>query len=276
MSTTNAFALLSTDASDAKVVAAEKKKKEVKKAKKPAPAPAPAPAKKDTPKSKAPAEVRGSKVPDSVVEQKRGGKAPAGRKLAIQRTTGNRPPKREFDRHDGTGRAHEGPKKKGAGRGNWGKVTEHGAEEEKTEKPEKHEEEKKPEPELTEEEKAAIELRNKQRTLDQYKKEQKGGKTILHTAAPVEVACSVDEKNYAPITRVDLVAEQEKLLAAEKAPKKAAKPEKVEKAPKKAAPKKEDNLFEIQFNDGRREHHKEVAKPVKLSTADKEAFPSLA
>lgn len=29
--------------------------------------------------------------------------------------------KRQYDRHDGTGRAHEGDKKQGAGKGNWGK-----------------------------------------------------------------------------------------------------------------------------------------------------------
>jgi len=236
------------------------------------PAPAPEPAKKEKEPAKAPAEVRGSKIPDSAVEQKRGGGRAPGRKLAIQRTGGNRPPKREFDRHDGTGRAHEGLSKKGAGRGNWGKVTEHGAEEEKKEGEEKQEQEKKPEPELSEEEKAKLELLNKQRTLDQYKKEQKGVKTILHTAAPVEVECSVDEKNFAPLTRVDLVAEQEKVIAAEKTPKKAAKAEKTEKA-KKA--KKEEANIEIQFNEGRREHRREAQKPVKLSTADKEAFPSL-
>jgi len=263
MSTTNAFSLLDTDANDSKVVAKKKEAPAKKVAKKPAPAPAPAPAKKTT---KAPEkEVRGSKIPDSAVEQKRGGgKAPAGRKLAIQRN-GNRPPKREFDRHDGTGRAHEGPKKRGAGRGNWGKVTEHGAEE----KPEQQE---KPEPEMTEEEKAAKELRDKQQTLDQYRKEQKGVKTILHTAAPVEVECSVDEKNFAPIARVDLVAEQEKLIASEKGAKKAPEPaKKAEKAPKKA--KKEDAKIEIQFSDNRREHHaRESSKPVKLGEKD---FPSL-
>jgi len=272
MSTTNAFALLSTDANDSKDVAAKKKDAPKKAPKKAAPAPAPAPAKKEAAKTKAPAEVRGSKIPDSAIEQKRGGAKAPGRKLAIQRT-GNRPPKREFDRHDGTGRAHEGMRKGGAGRGNWGKITDEG---EKTEKPQEEKEEKKAEPELTEEEKAAIALREKQRTLEQYQKEQKGVKTILHTAAPVEVECSVDEKNFAPINRVDLVAEQEKLIASEQTSKKAAKTEKAEKAPKKAA-KKEGAAIEIQFNEGRRhEHHKEEKKPVKLSTADKEAFPSLA
>jgi len=264
MSTANAFSLLGTDADDSKVVAAAAKKKEAapkKVAKKPAPAPAPAPKKTNKAPEK---EVRGSKIPDSAVEQKRGGKAPAGRKLAIQRT-GNRPPKREFDRHDGTGRAHEGMRKKGAGRGNWGKVTEHGAEEKTEEKVEQ------PEPELTEEEKAAIELREKQQTLDQYRKEQKGVKTILHTAAPVEVECSVDEKSFAPLTRVDLVAEQEKAIAAEKGAKKAEPAKKAEKAPKKA--KKEEAKIEIQFSDNRREHHhKEAAKPVKMTEKD---FPSL-
>jgi len=265
MSTTNAFALLSTDASDSKVVAKKNVKKDApKKAKKPAPAPAPT----KVEKPKAVEDVRGSKVPDSAVEHKRGGapRAP-GHKLSIQRT-GGRPPKREFDRHDGTGRAHEGPKKQGAGRGNWGKVTDEHVEEEK-----KQEQEKKPEPELTEEEKAAIELRNKQRTLDQYRKEQKNVKTILHTAAPVEVECSVDEKNFTPLTRVDLVAEQEKKIAAEKAPKKAPAKEKSEKAKK---PKKEEANIEIQFNEGRREHRREHTKPVKISTSDEKEFPSLA
>jgi len=268
MSTTNAFALLSTDASDSKIVS-KKKEAPKKVAKKPAPAPAPAAAKKDT-KEKAkpaPAEVRGSKIPDSAVEQKRGGNKAPVRKLAIQRS-GNRPPKRQFDRHDGTGRAHEGPKKQGAGRGNWGKVTDHT---EHAPEEEKHEQEKKPEPELTEEEKALIELRNKQRTLDQYKKEQKGVKTILHTAAPVEVDCSVDEKNFAPLTRVDLVAEQEKVIAAEKAPKK----EKAPKSEKAKKAKKEEAAIEIQFSEGRREHRREASKPVKLNTADEVAFPSL-
>jgi len=273
-STSNAFALLATEASDSKVVKAEKKKKEAPKKVAKKPAPAPAPAKKEAP-AKPPTEVRGSKVPDSALERKRGERAP-GKKLAIQRT-GNRPPKRQFDRHDGTGRAHEGMKKNGAGRGNWGKATEHGAEEEKPqeEKPQEEKEqkeEKKPEPELTEEEKALKELREKQRTLEQYQSKQNSGKAVLHTAAPVEVECSVDEKNFAPITRVDLVAEQEKIIAAEKAPKKAAK---AEKAAKKA-PKEEKAKIEIQFNEGRREHHKEAAKPVKLSTSDEKAFPSLA
>lgn len=264
-STSNAFALLATEASDSKVVKADKKKKEAPKKVAKKPAPAPAPAKKEAP-AKAPAEVRGSHVPDSALERKRGERAP-GKKLAIQRT-GNRPPKRQFDRHDGTGRAHEGMKKGGAGRGNWGKATENVAEEEK---PQEQKEEKKPEPELTEEEKALKELREKQRTLDQYQSKQNSGKAVLTTAAPVEVECSVDEKNFAPITRVDLVAEQEKVIAAEKAPKKAAK---AEKAAKKA-PKEEKAKIEIQFSDGRREHHKEAAKPVKLSTADEKAFPSL-
>jgi len=267
MSTTNAFALLTTDAADSKIDASKKKKEAPKKVAKPAPAPAPAKKEKKEPAKPQP-EVRGSRVPSSAVEQKRGSR-PAGRKLAIQRT-GNRPPKREFDRHDGTGRAHEGMKKKGAGRGNWGKVTDHVEDEKPQEKPEQ---EKKPEPELTEEEKAKKELLEKQRTLDQYRKEQKSGKTILRTAAPVEVECSVDEKNFAPLTRVDLVAEQQKIIAAEKAPKKAAKPEKTEKT-KKA--KKEEAAIEIQFNDGRREHRRENTKPVKLSTSDEKAFPSLA
>ena len=265
-STSNAFALLATEASDSKVVKADKKKKEA--PKKVAKKPAPAPAKKEAP-AKAPTEVRGSKVPDSALERKRGERAP-GKKLTIQR--GNRPPKREFDRHDGTGRAHEGMKKKGAGRGNWGKATDHGAEEEKPQEQKEQKEEKKPEPEMTEEEKALKELREKQRTLEQYQSKQNSGKAVLTTAAPVEVECSVDEKNFAPITRVDLVAEQEKVIAAEKAPKKAAK---AEKAAKKA-PKEEKAKIEIQFSDGRREHHKEAAKPVKLSTADEKAFPSLA
>jgi len=141
MSTANAFALLSTDASDSKV---ETVKKEAPKkvAKKPAPAPAPAPAKKEKAKAKPAEEVRGSKVPGHVVEQKRAGKpAPGTRKLAIQRS--NRPPKREFDRHDGTGRAHEGPKRNGAGRGNWGKVTDQYVPEEDKEKEKEEKEEKK-------------------------------------------------------------------------------------------------------------------------------------
>lgn len=33
---------------------------------------------------------------------------------------GGRPPRREFERHDGTGRGHEDEKRGGAGRGNWG------------------------------------------------------------------------------------------------------------------------------------------------------------
>jgi len=271
MSTTNAFALLSTDASDSKVDSKKTTKKDApKKAKKPAPAPAPT----KIEKPKAVEDVRGSKVPDSAVDHKRGGapRAP-GHKLSIQRT-GNRPPKREFDRHDGTGRAHEGPKKQGAGRGNWGKVTDDHTEEEKKQEQEKKPEPE-PEPELTEEEKAAIELRNKQRTVDQYMKEQKKVKTVLHTAAPVEVKCSVDEKNYQMFTRVDLVAEQEKKIAAEKAaPKKEKAPaQKTEKAKK---PKKEEAVIEIQFNEGRREHRREHTKPVKISTADEKEFPSLA
>jgi len=266
MATTNAFALLSTDASDAKVVAVEKKEP-----KKKAPKKVVTPAK--NPKDiKAPQPVRGSKVPAAAVEEKRGG-AKAPRKLEIKRT-GNRPPKREFDRHDGTGRAHEGHKKQGAGRGNWGKVTDHV--EEKTE--ETKEEEKHEEPALTEEEKAAIELREKQRTLEQYKKERKGEKTILRSAAAVEVECSVDEKNFTPLSRVDLVAEQEKKIAAEKTekPKKAAaKAEKTEK-PKKAPKKEEAAAIEINFNDGHREHREKAPKQAKVNVADKEAFPSLA
>jgi len=268
MSTTNAFDLLAVDASDSKIVAPEKKKAPVKKA--PAKK-APAPAKKPE-GVKPPKEVRGSKIPDSALEEKRGGsKAP--RKLDIKRNagTGKRPPKREFDRHDGTGRAHEGAKKQGAGRGNWGKITDH------AEKEEKHEEkeEKPEEPVLTEEEKALKELREKQRTVEQYQKEQKGVKTILRSAAAVEVECSVDEKNFAPLARVDLVAEQEKTIAAEKAPKKA---EKAEKAPKAKKAAKKEAAIEINFNEGRRggDHHKEAAKPAKVSVDDKEAFPSLA
>jgi len=272
MATTNAFDLLAIDASDSKIVAPEKKKEAKKKAPKKV---APAPAKKPE-GVKAPQDVRGSKVPASAVEEKRGG-AKAPRKLEIKRNvgTGKRPPKREFDRHDGTGRAHEGAKKKGAGRGNWGKVTDHAEKtEEKVE--EKHEEEKHEEekPALSEEEKAAIELREKQRTVDQYKKEQKGVKTILRSAAAVEVDCSVKEKDFAPLTRVDLVAEQEKAIAAEKKPKKA---EKTEKAPKAKKAAKVEAAIEINFNEGgRREHRKEVQKPVKVNVDDKEAFPSLA
>jgi len=268
MSTTNAFALLATEANDSTVVAEPEKKKVVKKAPKKVAAPA-----KNPEGVKAPKEVRGSKIPDSAVQEKRGGASKNGpRKLAIQRT-GKRPPKREFDRHDGTGRAHEGHKKQGAGRGNWGKPTDQAEE-----NVEKHEE-KKEEPVLTEEEKAKLELLEKQRTVEQYQKEHKGGKTILRSAAAVEVECSVDEKNFAPISRVDLVAEQEKAIAAEK-PKKAAAPkaEKTEKAPKKAA-KKEEAAIEIQFNEGRREHRKEkeaAPKQQKVNVADKEAFPSLA
>jgi len=270
MATTNAFDLLAIDASDSKIVAPEKKKEQKKKAvKKPAPAPA-----KKPEGVKAPQDVRGSKVPAAAVEEKRGG-AKGPRKLDIQRNqrnqgTGKRPPKREFDRHDGTGRAHEGAKKQGAGRGNWGKVTDHADKPEEKHEEEKHEEE----PVLTEEEKAKKELLEKQRTVEQYQKEQKGVKTILRSAAAVEVECSVKEENFAPLTRVDLVAEQEKAIAAEK-PKKAekAKTEKAKKAPKaEKAPE-----IEISFNEGgRREHRKEVHKPVKVNVADKEAFPSLA
>jgi len=222
---------------------------------------------------KAPQPVRGSKIPDSAIEHKRGGAGKPTRKLDIKRT-GNRAPKREFDRHDGTGRAHEGMKKQGGGRGNWGKVTDHTEESIDDHKEEKHEE-----PVLTEEEKALIELREKQKTVDQYKKQRKGEKTILKSAAAVEVECSVDEKNFAPLTRVDLVAEQEKIIAAEKKPKKApAKAEKAEK-PKKAAPKKEEApVIEINFNEGHREHREKAPKPVKakINVDDKEAFPSLA
>jgi len=255
MATTNAFALLSTEASDSKIVNVEKKKEPKKKApKKNVPAQNP----KDV---KAPAPVRGSKVPDAAIEQKRGGIKPSRKPLEIKRT-GNRPPKRQFDRKDGTGRAHEGPKKKGAGRGNWGKVTDYA--EGNTEQPK--EEEKPEEPVLSEEEKALKELREKQRTLDQYQKEHKGEKTILRSKAAVEVECSVDEKNFAPLQRVDLVAEQEKAIAAEK-PKKAEKAEK----PKKAtpAPKKEEQpTIEIKFNEGRREReHHERAKQAKVNVA---------
>jgi len=276
MSTKNAFAILATEASDAKVVASEKKKEEKKKAPKKTATPA-----KKPEGMKAPQDVRGSRVPDSAVEHKRGGDANKGpRKLSIQRS-GNRPPKREFDRHDGTGRAHEGAKKQGAGRGNWGKLTDHEEKHEEGKEEEKHEEvaPKEEKPEETEEEKARRELLEKQRTVDQYRKEQKGVKTILRSAAAVEVECSVDEKNFAPIARVDLVAEQEKKIAAEKAPKKAA-PAKAEKAPKKAAPKKEEAAIEISFNEGRRDHHNREsskgAHHAKVNVADEAAFPSLA
>lgn len=43
-----------------------------------------------------------------------------GKKTKV--TTGNRAPKREFDRHSGTGRGKENPKD-GAGKGNWGTDT---------------------------------------------------------------------------------------------------------------------------------------------------------
>jgi len=267
MATTNAFALLSTDASDSKVVASEKKKDKKKAPKKPAAVPAKNP--KDV---KAPQPVRGSKVPDSAVEEKRAGGKPARKPLDIKRNnagTGKRPPKREFDRHDGTGRAHEGHKKQGAGRGNWGKVTDHVEKDEKVEEPKEEKVE-----ELSPEEKARKELLEKQRTVDQYKKEHKGEKVILRSAAAVEVECSVDEKNFTPITRVDLVAEQEKAIAAEKPKKAAAKPEKAEK-PKKAAKKEEVPEIEISFNDGRREHREKAPKQVKVNVADKEAFPAL-
>ena len=295
MSTTNAFALLNDDAVDTKVpVSASAPKKQVKRK---APKPAAAPAKKPA-EVKAPKEVRGSEVPKDTLDKKRAGRAP-GHKLDIQRApAGNRAPKREFDRHDGTGRAHEGPKKQGAGRGNWGKVVdaqegeavEKKPEErrerrerreprepreprerrERRERPEKTEE-KPAEPELTEEEKALIELRNKQRTVEQYQQEQKGVKVILRSRAPVDVACSVDEKNFVQFERVDLVKQEEEKIAAEKP--------QVEKAEKKAkkAKKVEHANIQIQFNEGRREHRKEEAKPkeTKVSTADETQFPSL-
>jgi len=164
-------------------------------------------------------------------------------------------------------------KKQGGGRGNWGKVTDQAEEKGEEVKEEKHEEKV-----LSEEEKARLELLEKQRTVEQYNKERKGEKTILKSAAAVEVACSADEKNYVPLTRVDLVAEQEKAIAAEKKDKaaKAEKPEKAEK-PKKAAPKKEEApVFEFNFNEGRREHREKAPKPkAKINVADKEAFPSL-
>ena len=37
--------------------------------------------------------------------------------------TGERPRKREYDRHDGTGRGHETEKRHGGGKGNWGQDT---------------------------------------------------------------------------------------------------------------------------------------------------------
>ena len=290
MSTANAFALLKDDVVDQKIPAAAAKKKAPKRK---APQ-STAPAKKPT-DVKPPKEVRGSEVPKDTLDKKRPGRVP-GRKLEIQRApAGNRPPKREFDRHDGTGRAHEGPKKQGAGRGNWGKVVDaqegEAAEkkpEERRERRERREpreprerrerrerpaktEEKPAEPELTEEEKALIELRNKQRTVEQYQEEQKGVKVILQSRAPVDVACSVDEKNFAPLERVDLVKEEEAKIAAEKP--------QVEKAAKKTkkAKKVEHANIQIQFNEGRREHRKEEAKPkeTKISTADETQFPSL-
>lgn len=288
MSTTNAFALLNDDVVGPKVPASAPKKKEVKKkpqktqkTQKPAAAPAKKPA-----EAKPAKEVRGSEVPKDALDKKRAGR-PAGRRLDIQRApTGNRPPKREFDRHDGTGRAHEGPKKQGAGRGNWGKAVDAQEGEAVEKKPEERRERREPrerrerrekpeekpaEPELTEEEKALIELRNKQRTVEQYQQEQKGVKVVLRSAAPVDVACSVDEKNFVQFERVDLVKQQEEKIAAEKP--------QVEKAEKKAKKTKkvEHASIQIQFNEGRREHRREEAKPkeTKVSTADEAQFPSL-
>ena len=292
MSTTNAFALLKDDAVDTKVTVSAPKKVKRKAPTKPAPAP------KKPVEVKAPAEVRGSQVPKDAVDKKRPGRAP-GHKLDIQR--GTRPPKREFDRHDGTGRAHEGPKKQGAGRGNWGKVVDaqegEAAEKkpaerreprepreprerrepreprerrERRERPEKAEE-KPAEPELTEEEKALIELRNKQRTVEQYQDSQRNVAEVLRSVAPVDVACSVDEKNFVQFERVDLVKEQEEKIAAEKP-----QAEKTEKKAKKAK-KVEHAKIQISFNEGRREHRKEEAKhkETKVSTADETQFPSL-
>jgi len=175
-----------------------------------------------------------------------------------QQGNGNRPPKREFDRHDGTGRAHE-VKKGGAGRGNWGRPGD----------------EAKPEPEakpreLTEEEKHEEEIRKlraMQKTYTQYACKQAGQKEVL-VSKEGSGAVEADTTELKPIEREDLAAK--KVEKTEKADKKKAD----KKKPKKAATTE----VTVVFSDGHRRfdredrHEKKVAK---ASVKDEEAFPAL-
>ena len=258
-----------------------------KKADKPAPKKAAAPAEEP---------VRGSRVPREALDTKRG--APRSERKPDdhkrQQDPNRRPPKREFDRQDGTGRAHEGPKKGGAGRGNWGKPgdareaeaemgqdrperKERGEKRERRERrerePREHRAEKREERELTEEEKALAELRKRQMTLQQFtSKQQAKEKLVLESAPSVEIACSVNEADYQPL-HPEAEAEKPK----EEGKKDEGKEKQQKEKPKKA--KKEELKFNFEFSDDRRPERQRrtpVEKPHKLSTKDETAFPSLA
>jgi len=166
--TKNPFAMLDDD--DDAPAAAPAKKEDVKRAPNPPP-------KKDAATEKAAAPKAGGDKPRAPREGGKDGE--------------RRPPKREFDRHSGTGRGarsdgHE-ERKGGHGKGNWGKKGDSAAEDADAEPRE-----------LTEEEKAAKEAAEEERrkeaaamTLEEYQKKQKEAK---EAAAAEALAAREPEK----------------------------------------------------------------------------------
>lgn len=100
---------------------------------------------------------------------------------------------REFDRHDGTGRAHEGPKREGRGKGNWGAAGDESV----------HAAEPPAPVEKTEEELAAeaalAEAMANELTLEKYEKERAAAKAALNKATKVK---KVDESAFKGLGQV--------------------------------------------------------------------------
>jgi len=261
--------MLPKDVEDDVVVVKEKKPVEKKPKKPAAPAKKPAaPAKKAEPKKAEPKKAEPKKEAAPAKKEaapaeepkSRPPRAPrAARPPPSQRGNGNRPPKREFDRHDGTGRAHE-VKKGGAGRGNWGKPGDEA----------KPEPEAKPPRELTEEEKHEEEIRKQralQKTYTQYACKQATQKEVL-VSKEGSGAVEADTTELKPIEKEDLAAKK-----AEKTDKKKADKKKPKKA---AAPAAELNVTFVEPSRRRFEHEDHHEKKVaKASVKDEEAFPAL-
>ena len=276
MSTRGAFDLLPKDVEDDAIVVKEKKvvKKPAKKPAAPAKKPA-APAKKEEPAKPAPKKAEPAKKPAAPAKKPA---APAKKEEPVKPVpvkiaeheeevrpprrgdrppravrTGNRPPKREFDRHDGTGRAHE-VKKGGAGRGNWSKPGDEAKEDVR------------PPRELTEEEKHEEEIRKiraQQKTYEQYASKKAMEKEVL-VSKEGTAAVEADTTELKPIEREEFVVKKEE------APKKKAdkkKPKKVVAAP-----------IEVSFAEGHRRFEREdrhEKKAAKASVEDETAFPAL-
>lgn len=142
-----------------------------------------------------------------------GGRGRGGRGRGRGGYDSNRPPRREFDRHDGTGRGYETSKRSGGGRGNWG-AEDGSAElrdetiepraEEAAEKPAAAEGEEAP-AEETEQQEPAVE-EPKEMTLEEYEAILAEKKAELNKARQ---ARSIDTSEFANLKMINKDEEEQ-------------------------------------------------------------------